>query len=308
MSRRRRRDERGLALAHPRWWPSWIGIALLRLSALLPLSWTRALGRRLGLGLHAIAPERRRVTRINIDLCFPELDERERVRLVRDHFAALGESLFEMAYGWWGSARGLARLGRIEGREHLDAALDRGRGVILLQGHFVTTDLAGQILGMQVPFTATYAPPTNPVARALTEHVRGRFVRRQIHHAEVRRIVRALAANEVVWHGPDQVAKRGAGIRVRFFGQPAQSNTATAKLARISGAPVVPYHPVRLADGRLELRIEPPLADFPGADIEAATQRVNDTIERHARAAPAQYLWSHKRFKPPRKGDPSPYR
>ena len=298
----------GAALARPRWWPTWCGVALLWLLARLPLRLQRVLGRALGLLLYALAASRRRVTRINFRLCMPELDGRERERLVRAHFANLGESLFEMAYGWWGPPHRLQSLGRIVGREHLQAALARGRGVILLQGHFLTTDIAGQILGMSLPFTATYAPPKNPVARHLIERLRGRFVRRQIHHAEIRRILRALADNEVVWHGPDQGAKRGAGIEARFFGQPAQTNTATAKLARISGAPVVPYHPVRLADGTYELRFEPALTDFPDSDLGVATQRVNDTIERHVREAPAQYLWSHKRLKPARKHGPSPYR
>ena len=314
MSTRRTRNPRkphhasGAALALPRWWPSWLGVGLLWLIGHLPLRIQRPIGRGIGLMLYALSRERRRITRINFRLCFPELDDRARERLVRAHFALLGESVFEMAYGWWGPARRLRRLGSITGREHLDAALARGRGVILLQGHFLTTDIAGQILGMEIPFTATYAPPKNPVIRAMTERVRGRFIERQIHHAGVRTILRALADNEIVWHGPDQVAKHGSGIQARFFGQPAQTNTATAKLARISGAAVVPYHPIRRADGTYELRLEPPLAEFPGQDIEAATQRVNDTIEAQVRAAPEQYLWSHRRFKPARKGDPSPYR
>lgn len=314
MSSRRTRNPRkprhasGSALALPRWWPSWLGFGLLWLIGHLPLRILRPTGRGLGLLLYALARERRRITRINFRLCFPELDERERESLVRAHFAMLGESIFEMTYGWWGPARRLQRLGKITGRDHLDAALARGEGVILLQGHFLTTDIAGQILGMEIPFVATYAPPKNPVMRALTERVRGRFIHRQIHHAEVRKILRALADNEIVWHGPDQVAKHGGGIQARFFGQPAQTNTATAKLARISGAAVVPYHPVKLADGTYELRLEPPLAEFPGRDLAAATQRVNDTIESHIRATPEQYLWSHRRFKPARQDDPSPYR
>lgn len=305
---RKLRKVRGARLALPQWWPSWAAVGLLWLCARLPLCIQRAIGRGLGLTLYALARERRHITRINLRLCFPELDGNERERLVRAQFSMLGESIFEMAYGWWGPAHRLERLGTIAGREHLDAALAHGRGVILLQGHFLTTDIAGQILGMKLAFTATYMQAKNPVARNLTERLRGRFIRRQIHHTDVRTIVRALAANEIVWHGPDQGAKHGAGIEARFFGQPARTNTATAKLARITGAPVVPYHPVRLADGTYELRIEPALADFPGNDIAAATQRVNDTIEAHVRRAPEQYLWSHRRFKSARKGDPGPYR
>lgn len=307
MSRRRRRPVRGAGLAHPRWWPTWIGIGLLRAAAYLPLPVQRAAGRGLGHALYALSPERRHIAHVNLRLCFPELDERARKRLVRAHFAALGESAFEMAFAWWGSERRLRALGRFRGREHLEAARAQGRGVILLQGHFLTTDVAGQMLGAEVPVTATYAAPRNPVMRALTERLRGRFAYRQIHHAEVRAILRALRDNEIVWHGPDQSAKRRSSIEGRFFGQPAATNTATAKLARISGAPVVPYHPVKLDDGSYELRFEPALADFPGDDIEAASQRVNDVIERHARAAPAQYLWTHRRFKRGITGRGSPY-
>lgn len=264
----------------------------------------RAIGRAFGLALYGATRERRKVARTNLELCFPELSQRERERLVREHFRALGESAFEMAFAWWGSAHRLRRLGYMRGREHLDAALAQGRGVILLQGHFLSTDVAGQMLAAEIPLTVTYQPPKNPVMRAMTERVRGRFIRDQIHHADVRRVLRALRDNEIVWHGPDQGARERHAVHARFFGQPAATNTATARLARISGAPVVPYHPVRCADGRFELRFEPALSHFPGNDLAAATQRVNDVLEAHVRATPALYLWTHKRFKRSREQDP----
>lgn len=294
-------------LALPRWWPTWAGVALLRLSALLPLGVTRVAGRGIGLALYAASRERRRITRINLRLCFSRMDDNERERLVRRHFAMLGESIFEMAYGWWAPERRLARLGELSGEEHLHTALGRGKGVILLQGHFLTTDIAGQILGTRLPFVATYARPKNAVARFLLERLRGRFVQRQIHHTELRPILRALAANEIVWHGPDQGRRRGSKVAATFFGQPANTSLATAKLARMSGAAVVPYHPLRRSDGTYELRFEPALPDFPGDDLASATQRVNDAIEAQVRVAPEQYLWCHRRFKASRRGAPSPY-
>ncbi|MEX1081459.1 MAG: lipid A biosynthesis acyltransferase [Halofilum sp. (in: g-proteobacteria)] len=302
--KRRQRDVSGAALTHPRFWPSWLSVGLLRLAAMLPLAWQRAIGRGFGLALYAATRERRRIARTNLRLCFPDLSDRAREHLVRDHYRALGESLFEMAFAWWGPAERLRRLGRFRGREHLDAALAQGRGVLLLQGHFLSTDVAGQILAAEIPLTVTYQPPKNPVMRSLTERVRGRFIRHQIHHGEVRQVLRALRDNEVVWHGPDQGARERHAVPARFFGQPASTNTATARLARISGAPVVPYHPVRCADGSFELRFEPALADFPGDDIAAATQRVNDVLEAHVRETPAPYLWTHKRFKRATAQDP----
>lgn len=279
-------------------------MAALFCTARLPLSWQRALGRGLGLALYAFVAERRRIARVNLRICMPEKSEQERERIVRDHFRILGASVFEMAFAWWGSARRLQRLGRFVGREHLEAALAHGRGVILLQGHFLSTDVAGQILAAEIPLTVTYAPPKKPVMQALTERVRGRFIHRQIHHGEVRTVLRALADNEIVWHGPDQGARLRHAVMANFFGHPTPTTPATARLARISGAPVVPYHPVRCSDGSYELRFEPALEDFPGNDLAAATQRVNDVLESHIRAAPADYLWTHKRFKHDATGDP----
>lgn len=297
----------GAALAAPRWWPTWLGLGILWLLAQTPWRFQLGLGRAIGRGLHACMRERRRIAAINLELCFPELSAAERAQLLRANFAALGISLFEMATGWWGPERRLHGLGRVVGREHLDAALAKGRGVILLQGHFLTTDIGGQLLGLSIPFTATYAPPKNPVMRNLTERLRGRHVANQIHHERVRDIVRELQANRVVWHGPDQSPSRRTSVEAPFFDHPTLSSVSTAKLARVSGAAVIPYQPVRLADGRYELRLEPALENFPGEDIGVATRRVNDVIERHIRAAPEQYLWAHKRFKRGARDAPDPY-
>lgn len=297
----------GIALASPRWWPTWAGLGLLWLLAQTPWRFQRWLGRLLGRLALGLARERRRIAKINLELCFPELDRNQRKRLLRRNFEILGVSLFEMATAWWGPVGRLHRLRHVSGREHLDAALARGRGVILTQAHFLGTEIGGQLLGMEIPFTATYAAPKNPVMRHLTERLRGRFLQGQLHHSRVRDIVRELQANRIVQHGPDQSPGRKTSIEARFFGQPALSSISTAKLARVSGAAVVPYQPVCLSDGRYELRLEPALEDFPGDDIATATQRINDVLERHIRAAPEQYLWAHKRFKRGVDGAPDPY-
>jgi len=305
---KRIRSIRGVTLASPRWWPTWCGLGLLWLIAQSPWSFQRGLGRLVGRLLLAATRERRRVTAINFAICFPNMTDDERRQLLRRNFEELGISLFEMASAWWTPARRLRELGPVTGREHLDTALARGNGVIVLQGHFLTTDLGGQRLGMEIPFTATYAEPKNPVMRHLTTRLRGRFINRQLHHSRVRDIVRELRGNRVIWHGPDQSPSRRTAVETRFFGRPVLSSVSTAKLARASGAAVVPYHPVRRPDGRYEFRLEPPLEDFPGDDMAVATQRVNDVIERHIRETPEQYLWAHKRFKRAAAGAPDPYR
>ena len=83
-----------------------------------------------------------------------------------------------------------------------------------------------------------------------------------------------------------------------FLGGIASTLTATAKIARMTGAAVVPFYPARLPDGKgYKLIVFPELDDFPSDDIEVDSARVNKIIEKMVYDCPEQYLWSHKRFK-----------
>jgi len=125
---------------------------------------------------------------------------------------------------------------------------------------------------------------------------------------ELRRSVKYLRSGGTVWYAPDQDMRGKDSVFVPFFGVPAATITATHHLARLSGAAVLPFFHRRSADGRsYTIRLEAPLEDFPSADVNADTARVNTLIERMVREAPAQYLWIHKRFKSRPTGEPPLY-
>jgi KDO2-lipid IV(A) lauroyltransferase len=111
-------------------------------------------------------------------------------------------------------------------------------------------------------------------------------------------MIRALKNNEVVWYAPDQSYRNKGAAMVNFFGIPAATNTATSRLAHISGAVVLTYFPERLP-GNLGYRIVigAPLENFPGADVVDDAERLNGLLEAQIRRAPDQYLWVHRRFK-----------
>jgi KDO2-lipid IV(A) lauroyltransferase len=121
-------------------------------------------------------------------------------------------------------------------------------------------------------------------------------------------MVRVLKAGGIVWYAPDQ-AYRGKGAQmVPFFGIPAATNTATSRLARLTGAAVLPYFAERLADrSGYRISIGPALEDFPGDDPVADTRRFHGLIEAQVRRIPEQYLWVHKRFKGLTPGYPDLY-
>jgi KDO2-lipid IV(A) lauroyltransferase len=95
---------------------------------------------------------------------------------------------------------------------------------------------------------------------------------------------------------------------VPFFGIPAATITATARIARASGAAVVPFFPKRLPDNRgYRLTLYPALSGFPSGDDAADAGRINTVIEHAIREMPAQYLWAHRRFKTRPPGQPDVY-
>lgn len=281
----------------------------MKLMAALPFRWQMAVGGQIGRWIGKIAHRRRRIAEINLTLCFPEMTPIERASLLEDHFAALGIGFFEIAMAWWASDEKLRGLARIEGAEYLQQALDRGKGVILLTGHFTTLELGARFITWQQPFHAMYRPHKNPLFEAVMRRERERRSRLPpLSREDLRGLLRAFKQGHAVWYAPDQNHGIRNSLFVPFFGVPACTITATSRLATLSGAAVVPYFARRLAGSTgYEVIILPALESFPSSDLIADTRRINELLEQQIRQAPEQYLWVHRRFKTRPPGSPSVY-
>ena len=300
------RFARRLELWHPRYWGHWLAVVLLRSLVLLPLRWQLVVGEGLGVLFGRLSRRRRHIVAVNLRLCFPEWSEEQREKMLWDHFRAGGAGLLEAAFAWWASDRRLRGIYRIEGLEHLEAALANGRGVLLLSAHLTTLELLGRLLLQEHPMAVMYRPHENPVVERMFSGNRGRHALRAIRRDDVRSALRALRDNLPIWYAPDQRMGGKNSVMVPFFGVPAGTSTATHRLARATGAQVVPFFGVREASGHYRLILKPALMDFPGEDLETDTLRINQVIEEAVRQAPAQYLWGHRRFRQ-RPGLPDPY-
>jgi KDO2-lipid IV(A) lauroyltransferase len=287
---------------------TWLAAGLLWSTTRLPYAWQLAIGRGLGRLIQRLARERRRIALTNISLCFPERSEREHHRLLDAHFASLGIALVETALGWWGSDRRLGKLATLTGLEHLQTALRQGRGAILLSAHFTTLEIGGRLLSLHTPFHVLYRSHKNPVIETLQRRSRRRRFEKAIPRNDPRAMLTSLKQNRPVWYAPDQDHGIDNSLFVPFFGIPAATLTATSRLARASGAPVVPFFQRRLPGTRgYELTLLPALKDFPGEDIEQDTRRIMNLIETRIRQQPEQYLWVHRRFKTRPPGEPPVY-
>jgi len=285
-----------------------LALALMWLLHFLPLSWLAPLGIGFGRLLFVLAGERRRITITNLRLCFPALPETERIALAKRHFETFGRSFLERGLLWWASPERLKKLVRLEGLAHFHALA--GRPVILLVPHFAGLDIGGTRLMLEFDIVSIYANQKNLLFNAALLKGRSRFGGSTLLSRQegTRKAIKAMRAGKPFYYLPDMDYGERDTIFVPFFGVPAATITGLSRLARISGAAVLPVITRMLPGGSgYVVEIGAPWADFPGASIEADTRRMNAFIEEEIRRMPEQYLWLHRRFKTRPPGEKSPY-
>lgn len=296
---------------HPRFWPLWLGLGLLWLVVQLPYKVLLWLGRMLGVVMQVFAKERCEIITRNLQLCYPQMGNAERERLIRENFASTGIAFFEMAMSWWWSRARLAKLAKVEGIEHLQQAQAEGQGVILMALHFTTLEIGAALLGQQHTIDGMYREHDNPLFDYIQRRGRERhnLDATAIEREDVRAMLKVLRAGRAIWYAPDQDYGRKQSVFVPLFGVQAATVTATTKFARLGRARVLPFTQERLADGSgYRLVIYPPLSDFPGESEEADCLRINQWVEQAVNACPEQYLWAHRRFKTRPEGEPKLYK
>jgi KDO2-lipid IV(A) lauroyltransferase len=292
----------------PKYWPMWLFMGLLRLIALLPLSWIESLGRFAGWLAYRLVPSRRRVTRINIKQAYPDYSEAQIKQLVKASYASLGISMFEMGIAWWATGDYLRARCTVEGLEHLENALSKGHGAILLTGHFSTLEMGGALLSLYTPLNSVYKKAHNPMFDAFMLHYRSKRLEELIINTNVRRFINGLKSGRATWYAPDQDFSTQEVIFTPFLGGMATTLLSTVRMSEMTKAPVVPFFPIRLDNSKgYKLVVLPELENFPSGDRESDAARINQAIEGMVRRIPEQYAWIHKRFKTQPDGQPSLY-
>lgn len=271
-------------------------VGLLWLLHWLPLPVLRGLGWFLGHLLYAVGRERRRIALINLRLCFPQLVEAERERLARRHFVAFARAFLDRTLGWWASPTRLQRLIRLRGAEYLKDP--QGRPTIILAPHFVGLDAGGTMMTLVTPLVSVYSNQKNPVFNDVLLRGRLRFNEPILLSRQdgMRKAVKALCDGYPFYYLPDMDFGRKESIFVPFFAVPAATITGVSRLARLTGARVVPCITRQVSDG-YEVELLPPWENYPGDSVEADTAYMNRFIESQVLRMPEQYFWLHKRFK-----------
>lgn len=275
---------------------------LFRLLARLPLPVVHLLGA--GLGLLALLRSRHRDT-LRENLVTAGLD---RPALLLAAGMEFGKGMLELPCVWLRPYEDiLGWMREVHGWEHVEAALARGKGLIVLGPHLGCLELAGLYLASRLPITALYSQPRQDWVHEMMQAGRNRGGAHMVEPSlkGVRALLTALRRNEAAWVLPDQSANQGDGQWMRFFGRWAYMPTLFYRLQAATGASALLFACERLSFGRgYRLWIEP-LPEMP-AEAEQAARTVNGSIEAMIRRFPAQYLWSYRIFRPQGDAPPGP--
>ena len=296
---------------HPRYWPTWLALGLLWPFSRLPMVLLWAVGGALGQLLYALHARGRRTAARNIALCFPTLSAGARARLVRRHYRALGRAIVGTGFTWWATPRRQQTLVRIRDREHYDRALAADRAIILLAPHFVMLELGGVRLAQERSRTmiSMYKQAHNALIDWLMRRGRERYGGIMFERdSALRPLIRRLRDGNPFYYLPDQTPGDAARVFAPFFGIPAATITALARMAQIADAVVIPCFTKQLPYGQgYEIIFKAPLENFPSGDALADATRMNAAIEEGVREMPEQYMWTYKRFKQRPPGEPNLY-
>ena len=285
-----------------------LGVFILWLVHFLPYRVIVSLGNGLGSVLYAVGKERRIVAMTNLRLCFPDMREDEREKLVRAHFKMFARGLLERTILWWGSAERIRKLIRVEGVEHFEAI--KHKPSILLTPHFVAMDAGGQWIAQETDTVCMYARQKNVYLTELLLQKRARFRQQKLFSRQqgLRPILKGMREGHPFIYPPDQDQGIKDGAFIPFFGVPAATTTSMSRIAQMTHATVVPSITRMLPGGQgYVLTFYPAWKNYPSGDDVADARRMNEFIEQRILEMPEQYFWLHKRFKTRPEGEAALY-
>lgn len=286
----------GMALATP----------LARGVAALPQALLLRLAGMLAWVVAPLLARRRRIAAINLALCFPQATADERRARLRANLQSTVMGVFDLLRAWFASSARLDGLARIDGLEHLREATAGGRGVLLLTAHFTSTELAARLLSEATDHRLRGVVRRNnsPCLEQWLERSRARVFGATLAKKDVRGLLRALQAGDIVVYSADQDFSYQNAF-VPFFGVEAATLTSTPELVRRAGARMLVFFFHRQPDGVHHLRITPAWPGWMEAEPAKAAAIYMQALEAEVREHPEQYLWLHRRFKsrPPGQAD-----
>ena len=280
----------------------WLSLSILnslRVFAWLPYRQGMLLGKWIGLLIMKLSPRMVKISRINIQHCFPELSPQQQQTLIRNNFISLGQGAIETISAGWASEKRLRQLLlETQGLEALQQTLANKQGVILLFPHIMPMYFVGRMLMLkaQIPFSLMYHSPRHPGLKKFMQKNLGKRADKVFTRKDLKGLINYVKQGHLVWYAPDLDLGKKNSLFIPFFNQPASTLTTPIKLAELTGAKtfVIDFHRCSDLSGYKVKLIS--LENFPSANPEQDLRQINQAIEQAVSNFPEQYLWQYKRF------------
>lgn len=264
----------------------------------LPLPIVARIGEGFGSILYRVLKRRRHICLTNLRLCFPEMSEEQRKQIAQRHFQVYVRSVLERGILWWASEQRLRRLIHVEYAAPMAEMVSTP--TIFMCPHFVSLDVAGVAVMLESSLCSIYTRQRNQVFDQALRKGRSRFrpVKLLSRSEGVKPIIRAMRDNLPFFMLPDMDFGFKDAEFVPFFGVSAATLTALPRIASATGAKVVPViASLRPHYDGWNVKFDHAWQDYPGTDISQATRQMNAYIEQEILKMPAEYFWTHRRFK-----------
>jgi lauroyl-KDO2-lipid IV(A) myristoyltransferase len=285
-------------LLAPRYWFTWLGVAVFWFITQLPQSVRHKLGVFAGTIVWRRNKKRRDIVNINLTLCFPEWMQAERNALNKRHFQVMGRSLLDMGLIWFASDKRLKQSIDMEGWEHIESAKAAGKNIIVHVAHSVGLEFGAMSIGSHNPGIGLYKKSRNDVVDWWVARGRRRFGNRVFERDDgVMAFARVIKNGELLYALTDEDHGIKASVFAPFFNQSKASLPMTGRLAKITQAsvfPVMTYYSEK--NHRYLTKVFPALPNFPVGDKLEDTTRLNESLEQMIRLAPEEYMWTLRIF------------
>ena len=281
---------------HPKFFPTWILILLMRIGVFIPFSAQVFIGKFIGKAIYPFMLKWRSTAYSNISHCFPEKKQAQVNTLVKNHFEAIGISFFETANAYYASDKKINKLLTINKEQYFTDALKQEGGIIILCAHFMPLMLGSRALLINHTIANIYRPQNNKLFDQAMVKGYKKNGAVMIKSTDTRSIIKAINNSLPIWYAPDQDLGENNSVFAPLFGIQTATASATARLSKNNKTRVIPYSFIRTSKG-YEMSFEKPLSGFPSNDPIIDATITNKILEKQINKNPEQYLWIHRRFK-----------
>ena len=281
---------------HPKFYPTWILVLLMKISIHLPYKFQIELGKVLGKFLFYVASSRRKIAEKNLSLCFPDKNKLQINFLLKKNFEEIGISFFETANAYFAPNQKIKEKLIVKNEKYLQEAINNDKSIILLASHFLSLMLGSRALLLKYGIANIYRPQNNQL---FDEIMRSSFVKNgavMIKTKDTRSMLKAIKSKTPIWYAPDQDLGPNNSIYAPFFNIQTATVSATSRLAQSDNTVVLPYHFNRQGNKYI-MEFQRPLKPYPTMNPLKDASKTNSILEKQILKFPDQYLWVHKRFK-----------